>query len=58
MQILDKKMKSLGNVEGPEEIGWSNLLFGDDNKLPEKFKAPKFDKYDGTGCPRTHLKVY
>ena len=26
--------------------------------LPPKFKAPTFDKYDGTKCPSAHLYMY
>jgi hypothetical protein len=26
-------------------------------KLPDKFKIPDFEKYDGKGCPQIHLKV-
>ena len=26
--------------------------------IPHKFKTPTFDKYDGTKCPTTHLKMY
>ena len=25
---------------------------------PPKFKMPSLDKFDGTGCPKTHLKMY
>ena len=27
-------------------------------RLPLKFKMPTLDKFDGTGCPRSHLKMY
>ncbi|XVF56240.1 hypothetical protein PTKIN_Ptkin06aG0102900 [Pterospermum kingtungense] len=27
-------------------------------ELPPKFKMPKFEKYDGTKCPRTHIISY
>ncbi|XP_050881572.1 uncharacterized protein LOC127085048 isoform X3 [Lathyrus oleraceus] len=27
-------------------------------KIPYKFKAPSFDKYNGTSCPRTHVQAY
>ncbi|XP_050889649.1 uncharacterized protein LOC127094936 [Lathyrus oleraceus] len=26
--------------------------------IPQKFKAPDFDKYKGISCPRTHLRAY
>ena len=25
---------------------------------PEKFKMPDIDKYDGTGCSKTHLQLF
>ena len=27
-------------------------------KLPPKFKMPTLDKFDGTGCPKFHPKMY
>ena len=28
-------------------------------KVPDSYKEPEFArKYDGTGCPKTHLKYY
>ena len=27
-------------------------------KLPPKFKMPTLDKFDGTGCPKSYLKMY
>ena len=32
-------------------------LFPDVRLLP-KFKMPTLDKFDGTGCPKSHLKMY
>ena len=29
-----------------------------DVKLPPKFKMPTMDKFDGTGYPKSYLKVY
>ena len=26
--------------------------------IPLKFKVPDFDKYEGTTCPKNHLKMY
>ena len=27
-------------------------------RLPPKFKMPTLYKFDGTGCPKSHLKMY
>ena len=27
-------------------------------RLPPKFKMPTLDKFDGTGYPKSHLKMY
>ena len=27
-------------------------------RLPPKFKMPTLDKFDGIGCPKSHLKMY
>ena len=27
-------------------------------KLPPKFKMPTLDKFNGIGCPKSHLKMY
>jgi len=29
-----------------------------DARLPPKFKMPILDKFDGTGCSKSHLKMY
>ena len=29
-----------------------------DVRLPPKFKMPTLDKFDGTGCLKSHLKMY
>ena len=29
-----------------------------DVRLPPKFKMPTLDKFDGTGYPKSHLKMY
>ncbi|XP_075674889.1 uncharacterized protein LOC142644094 [Castanea sativa] len=29
-----------------------------DVRLPPKFKMPTLDKFDGTSCPKSHLKLY
>ena len=39
---------------------WVSLLGPrfDARSYPEKFKAPEFEKYDETGCPKIHARLY
>lgn len=61
---LKSKIESLENqikhLKGSHTDG---VLFSDiclylDLKYPPMFRIPKFEKYDGNGCPRTHLQLY
>ncbi|KAI5415300.1 hypothetical protein KIW84_040662 [Lathyrus oleraceus] len=36
----------------------TNMGLVDGLRIPYKFKAPSFDKYNGTSCPRTHVQAY
>ena len=45
-------MNDLGSVD-PRE-----LSLVPDVVIPPKFKMPKFEKYDGTKCPKNHLATY
>jgi len=46
--------------------GGGNYAFADmtelclvpDMVIPPKFKVPNFDKYKGTTCPKSYLKIY
>ena len=44
------KMEDLMDYQSPP-------LFPD-VRLPPKFKMPTLDKFDGTNCPKSHLKMY
>ena len=35
-----------------------DLCLVPDMVILPKFKVPEFDKYKGTTCPKSHLKVY
>ena len=39
-------------------MDYQSLLLFPDVRLPPKFKMPTLDKFDGTGCPKSHLKMY
>ncbi|XP_077250561.1 uncharacterized protein LOC143889991 [Tasmannia lanceolata] len=42
----------------PRKIDMSELSIFPGITLPPKFKIPNFAKYDGSGSPRSHLKMY
>ncbi|XP_077253175.1 uncharacterized protein LOC143892437 [Tasmannia lanceolata] len=41
--------------QGPKKFDISELMIPLEAILPPKFKTPDYDKYDGTGCPRSHV---
>ena len=48
-------------IEGGGNYAFANmaeLCLVPDVVIPLKFKVPDFDKYNGTTCPKNHLKMY
>ena len=41
-----------------ELMDYDTLSLFPNVRLPPKFKMPTLDKFDGTGCPKSHLKMY
>jgi len=39
-------------------MNYQSLSLFLDVRLPPKFKMPTMDKFDGTGCPKSHWKMY
>ena len=39
-------------------MDYQSLSLFPDVRLPLKFKMPTLDKFDGIGCPKSHLKMY
>ena len=39
-------------------MDYQSLSLFPDVRLPPKFKMPTLDKFDGTRCPKSHLKMY
>ncbi|XP_070045055.1 uncharacterized protein [Nicotiana tomentosiformis] len=49
------------NVEkgkGVEGLNYEDLCVQPDVELPEGYKPPKFEMFDGTGDPKVHLRTY
>ena len=39
-------------------MDYNSLSLFPNVRLPTKFKMPTLDKFDGTGNPKSHLKMY
>ncbi|XVF63714.1 hypothetical protein PTKIN_Ptkin09bG0108400 [Pterospermum kingtungense] len=61
LQKIEQLSERLRQIEGVSEfhgVSVSDLSLVPELKKPAKFKTPEFDKYVGTKCPRTHLRMY
>ena len=56
--LLDKKLKEIEDVNDLGSVDPRELSLVLDVVIPPKFKIPKFEKYDGTKCPKNHLATY
>ncbi|XP_077228499.1 uncharacterized protein LOC143861454 [Tasmannia lanceolata] len=54
---LDKLAQEMENIkfQRPKKLNMADFMIYPGVTLPPRFKVPDMDKYDGTGCPRTHL---
>ena len=55
---MDKKLKEIESVNDLESVDPRELSVVPDVVIPSKFKMSKFEKYDGTKCPKNHLATY
>ena len=56
--LLDKKLKEIEGVDDLESVDPRELSLVLDVVILLKFKMLKFEKYDGTKCPKNHLATY
>ncbi|XP_077228396.1 uncharacterized protein LOC143861353 [Tasmannia lanceolata] len=54
---LAQEMENM-KVQGPKKFNVSELMMSSAVVLPHNFKVPDYDKYDGTGCPRNHMRWF
>ncbi|XP_077214031.1 alpha-terpineol synthase, chloroplastic-like [Tasmannia lanceolata] len=45
-------------VQNKKKFDLNDYVLFPDVILPPEFEVPKFDMYDGMGCPRSHLRSY
>ncbi|XP_052481220.1 uncharacterized protein LOC128035502 [Gossypium raimondii] len=55
---LEEKLKEIENANYPCGVNAKDLSLVPDLVLPPKFKAPEFEKYNGTSCPEAHITTF
>ncbi|KAK4721558.1 hypothetical protein R3W88_011791 [Solanum pinnatisectum] len=58
---LDSLANRVKNVEGSKRLGglnYEDLCMHPDVDLPEGYKLPKFEMFNGMGDPKAHLRMY
>ncbi|XP_027066541.1 uncharacterized protein [Coffea arabica] len=61
LKRLDRFEEFIRKSQGLNKQGgldYNELCLFPDMQLPMGFKTPKFSKYDGTGNPKTHLRMF
>ena len=62
MKALTQKMSKMEELMRGHGMGYSfdfdNMMQFDGDKLPDKFKMPQLQKFNGTGDLRIHLSQY
>ncbi|XP_077223430.1 disease resistance protein At4g27190-like [Tasmannia lanceolata] len=60
MKKLDSLTKKVQDIQLQDQGSFnpSNLTLFPEIRLPANFQMPDFDKYDGVGCPITHLQMF
>src|ERR1043165_5264488 len=54
LEMLEKSLASIKK----DGLDINSLSLFPKARLPPKFHMPNMDKFDGTSCPKTHLKMY
>ncbi|XP_070008964.1 uncharacterized protein [Nicotiana sylvestris] len=58
LERLTSRIHGAEGSKGIEGLKYENLCIQPDVELPEGYKPPKFEMFDGTGDPRVHLRTY
>ena len=56
MNKMEEMIRRARKME--ELMDYNSLSLFPNARLPPKFKMPTLDKFDGTGCPKSNLKMY
>ncbi|KAA3469615.1 hypothetical protein EPI10_015385 [Gossypium australe] len=55
---LEEKFRAMEDADNQHRIDAKDLSLVLDLVLPDKFKMPKFEKYNGTSCPEAHITMF
>ncbi|XP_077242635.1 uncharacterized protein LOC143883167 [Tasmannia lanceolata] len=60
MEKLEQLTKKVDNMQIQEQgaFNLNDLTLFPEIRLPKNFQMPDFDKYDGMGCPTSHLQMF
>ncbi|XP_070009744.1 uncharacterized protein [Nicotiana sylvestris] len=58
LKKLTSRIYGVEGCKGIERLNYENLCIEPDVELPEGYKPPKFEIFDGTGDPKVHLRTY
>ncbi|XP_070004262.1 uncharacterized protein [Nicotiana sylvestris] len=58
LKRLTSRVQGVEDNKGVEGLNYEYLCVQPDVELPEGYKPPKFEMFDGTGDPRVHLRMY
>ncbi|XP_070002007.1 uncharacterized protein [Nicotiana sylvestris] len=58
LKKLSSRIRRVEGSNGIEGLNYKDLCIQPDVELPEGYKPPKFEMFDGTGDPRVHLRTY
>ncbi|XP_077237263.1 uncharacterized protein LOC143878932 [Tasmannia lanceolata] len=58
--MYEKMARDIESIKVQASKGFNifEFLMSPNAIFPPKFKAPDYDKYDGTGCPRNHVRWF
>ena len=58
INMLEERLRVVEGLDFYGSLDATGLCLVSDLVIPPKFKAPEFEKYNGTSCPKSHLIMY
>ena len=56
--LIEERLRAMKGEDVYDIVDVNRISLVSDLVLPLKFKMPKFEKYNGTKCPSTHLFMF